>query len=273
MKEYKFTIPSLELLYQLEMKSRVALTLLVSVKACCCCPLDATFAAKNAYTSLKRGLAYNQFSLCASFGNNIGFMYNWGQIENGETGTKFVPMMHSPTKSTIAEWLASVDKAVARGSQAVMGFNECDHAEQWNPVKARYPNITIVGPSVTNGPAPDMGLSWLSKFHEICPDAIIDATNIHFYDIYDSTTTERFKSHVHKAYTNQSKKVWITEFGLNPGSATQDQAAKFLTDCVNFLEGSDDVQAYSWFMVGTGENQLNTATGLSPLGKIYANVL
>jgi hypothetical protein len=133
----------LELLYQLEMKSRVALALLASVKACCCCPLDATFAAKNAYKGLKLGLAYNQFSLCASFGNNIGFMYNWGQIENGETGTKFVPMMHSPAKSTVAEWLASVDKAVARGSQAVMGFNECDHAKQCNLSPAKQGTKTL----------------------------------------------------------------------------------------------------------------------------------
>jgi hypothetical protein len=90
----------------------------------------------------------------------------------------------------VTEWLDNVDRAVASGSQAVMGFNECDHADQcnlsprtactaWrnymNPVKAKYPNVTIVGPSVTNGPGPAMGLSWLSQFHETCPDAIVDA--------------------------------------------------------------------------------------------------
>jgi hypothetical protein len=76
-------------------------------------------------------------------------------------------MMHSPDKSTAEEWLANVDKAVKKGSTAVMGFNECDHADQcnmtpeaacaaWkqymNPVKEAHPGVTIVGPSVTNGP-------------------------------------------------------------------------------------------------------------------------
>lgn len=268
------------------MYSYVRLALLAYMTAFFSCPIDAACATRTLYTGVKRGLAYNEFSLCAPFGNNVGFMYNWGQVEDGETGAKFVPMMHSPAQSTVVEWLANVDKAVARGSQAVMGFNECDHAEQcnldphaacnaWkdymNPVKAKYPNITIVGPSVTNGPAPAMGLSWLSQFHKICPDAVVDADNIHFYDVYDSATVERFKSHVHTAFTSQSKKVWVTEFGLNPGSATQEQAARFLTDTTRFLDSSDNVQAYSWFMVGTGENQLNVGTGLSPLGKIYAN--
>ena len=258
------------------MQCYVALAMLASVAPCYASPLQATFA-----PSAKRGLAYNQLSLCTPFGDSFGFMYNWGQVEN-ETGTKFVPMMHSPTKSTAAEWLANVDKAVGRGSRAVMGFNECDHAQQcnlspeaacasWkeymNPVKARYPNITIVGPSVTNGPAPTMGLQWL------CPDAAVDATNIHFYDTYDSNAVERFKSQVKEASTSYSKKVWVTEFGLNPGSATQDQAASFLKDSMAFLDSFNDVEAYAWFMVGTGENELNVGTGLSPLGKIYANVV
>jgi hypothetical protein len=234
------------------------------------------------YEGAKRGLAYNEASLCKPFGDHYGFRYNWAQVEDDETA-KFIPMMHSPAQSGAAEWLANVDRAVAGGSQAVMGFNECDHAKQCNlspeaacsawkqymsPIKIKYPNITIVGPSVTNGPAP-MGLAWLSRFDAICSDADIDAYNIHFYDIYESATIERLKSHVEQAAT-YGKKIWVTEFGLNPGAGPE-EARSFLKECLVYLDGCDDVQGYSWFMVGTGENQLNLGAGLSALGHIYAS--
>lgn len=125
-----------------------------------------TAATSNNYSGVKRGLAYNEAHLCTTFGSKFGFGYNWGQTESNDIGTTFVPMMHSPSKSSAEEWLANVDKAVEKGSTAVMGFNECDHAEQcgmepeaacaaWktymNPVKSAHPDVTIVGPSVTNG--------------------------------------------------------------------------------------------------------------------------
>jgi hypothetical protein len=177
-----------------------------------------TVAPRPSYAGAKRGLAYNEASLCKPFGDRYGFRYNWAQVEDDETA-KFIPMMHSPAQSGVAEWLANVDRAVASGSQAVMGFNECDHTKQcnlspeaaclaWkqymNPIKTKHPYITIIGPSVTNGPAP-MGLAWLSRFDAICPDADIDAHNIHFYDIYESATIERLKSHVKQAATYGKK--------------------------------------------------------------------
>jgi len=240
----------------------------------------------NTYHGAKRGLAYNTAELCKNFGGKFGFGYNWGQVENNDIGTNFIPMMHKPDASSADEWLANVDKAVKKGSTAVMGFNECDHVEQcnmspeaacaaWksymNPIKSAHANVTIIGPSVTNGPAP-MGLNWLSRFHDCCPDAIVDATNIHFYDIYvEGLTLEHFKAHIEQAVKTFGKKVWITEFGLNPGSASSSQAVDFLKGAMEYLDNSSDVQGYSWFMVGTGENQLNTLSGLSPVGEIYAS--
>jgi len=166
--------------------------------------------AGNSYTGTKRGLAYNDAHLCSAFGSKFGFGYNWGQVENNDIGTEFIPMMHAPDKATVEEWLSNVKSAVAKGSKAVMGFNECDIASQcnlspeaacsaWkkymNPVKSAHPDVTIIGPSVSNGQAP-LGLDWLSRFQSACSDAVVDATNIHFYDQYDSTVFDRFKSHV-----------------------------------------------------------------------------
>lgn len=239
----------------------------------------------NSYSGSKRGLAYNEAALCKTFGSKFGFGYNWGQVENNDIGTNFIPMMHGPSKATSQEWLANVKKAVEKGSKAVMGFNEPDHTEQanlspaaacaaWkeymNPIAASYPELTIIGPSVTNGPAP-MGIAWLSNFHDQCPDAVVHATNIHFYDIYESATIDRFKAQVEKAAEIYGKPVWITEFGLNPGSASQEQAASFLKEAMAYLDASDKVQGYSWFMVGSGENQLNSGNGLSAIGEVYAS--
>ncbi|KAH7551532.1 glycoside hydrolase family 128 protein [Bipolaris maydis] len=238
----------------------------------------------NMYSGTKRGLAYNDAGLCSTLGSSYGFGYNWGQTESNDIGTMFIPMMHKPSDSTAEAWLANVDKAVKKGSKAVMGFNECDIATQcnlspeaacssWkeymNPVKDAYPDVTILGPSVSNGQAP-LGLDWLSRFHTACPDAKVDATNIHFYDVYDDQTINRFIAHVKQAAQTYGQKVWITELGLNSGSATEEQAASFLKDCMAYLDTSDDVQGYAWFMVGTGENQLNLGDGLSPIGKVYA---
>lgn len=239
----------------------------------------------NGYAGIKRGLAYNDAHLCSTFGSKFGFGYNWGQVENNDIGTQFIPMMHGPEKSTAKEWLANVDVAVKKHhSTAVMGFNEPDIPTQanlspeaacsaWkeymNPIKSTYPDVTIIGPSVSNGQAP-MGLDWLSRFHTACPDAIVDAANIHFYDQYDSTVFDRFKAHVEKAAKQTGQKLFITEFGLNPGTANPQQAAEFLAQCIKYLDAEPVVEGYAYFMVGEGENQLNSNGALSPVGKVYA---
>jgi hypothetical protein len=195
-------------------------------------------------------------------------------------------MMHKPSDSSADEWLANVDEAVKGGSKAVMGFNEPDIAAQanltpeaacaaWkeymNPIAESHSDVTIIGPGVSNSNIEGQGLTWLSKFQSVCPDATIHSTNVHFYDIYDEGTVDRFQAHVEKAISMTNKPVWVTEFGLNPGSASPEQAAEFLKGCMKYLDGNDKVQGYSYFMVGTGEHQLNTAEGLSPLGEIYAS--
>lgn len=239
----------------------------------------------NSYTGTKRGLAYNQADLCSTFGSKFGFGYNWGQVENNDIGTNFIPMMHGPTMSSATEWLANVDKAVKKGSKAMMGFNEPDIPAQanlspdaactaWkeymNPIASSHPEVTIIGPSVSNGPPPTMGVGWLQSFKEVCPDAIYHATNMHYYDIYDADTINRFKAQVDKVAAVNGLPVWITEFGLNPGSASQEQAASFLKDAMAYCDSNPVVQGYSYFMVGSGENMLNDGTGLSAIGKVYA---
>ena len=252
--------------------------------------------ATGSYSGTKRGLAYNDASLIKDLGGKYGFAWNWGQTEGNDLGSiMYIPTMHKPSDSTPEAWLANVDKAVKKGSTAVMGFNECDISTQcamspadacaaWkqymNPIKAKYPQVTILGPSVSNSGAESQGLDWLTQFHSVCPDAIVDATNIHFYSIYQdktntqySTTIERLQTQVETAAKNYGKKVWLTEYGLNPGSATADQAATFLQESLTYLDNAPEVQGYSYFMVGTDQSQyqLCEAGAASPLGKIYSS--
>ncbi|ORY12628.1 glycosyl hydrolase catalytic core-domain-containing protein [Clohesyomyces aquaticus] len=241
------------------------------------------------YSGSKRGLAYNDPSLCSTFGGGkYGFAYNWASNQYGgklPEGLQYVPMMHNPSQETAEVFLKNVETAVKGGSKAVMGFNEPDHAAQANmspesacaawknylePIVSAHPEVTIIGPSVTNGPAP-MGLDWLSRFQKSCPEATWHAANIHFYDIYDDKVVDRFISHCEEAAKTFGKPVWVTEFGLNPGSATQEQAADFLSKVMKYMDGSNNVKGYAYFMVGTGENQLNSGNGLSPVGKVYAS--
>lgn len=245
------------------------------------------------YSGGKRGLAYNDVSLCSAFAGNAAWAYNWASSPGGTLpeGVKYVPM--SWVKNEDAKtWLGLVDQAVKNGSDIVMGFNEPDHAEQakmtaseactawesyYNPIATSHPDVLILGPSVTNaGNDVNMGLQWLQQFQDVCPQAVWHAANIHFYDIYqegegEAGTVGRFIAQVKKAAKQTGKKVWVTEFGLNTGSATPEQAAKFLTAVMEFMEGSDLVSGYSYFMVGSGENQLLSGNSLSAVGSAYSS--
>lgn len=252
---------------------------------------SATPKSSPSYSGGKRGLAYNDASLCSAFEGKASWAYSWGSAPGGDlpSGMSFVPMAWVKNEDPKA-WLQKVDEAVASGSKAVMGFNEPDHPAQanmdpatackhWreymNPIASAHPDVTIIGPSVTNaGDKPNWGLDWYKSFMEVCPDAIWHKANLHFYDIYmegegDMGTVNRFKKHIEAGYKLTGRKVWVTEFGLNPGSSAED-TGKFLREVMKWMDESDKVEGYSYFMVGTGENQLSSGNGLSQIGQIYA---
>jgi hypothetical protein len=252
---------------------------------------SATPSSAPVYSGGKRGLAYNEAGLCSKFEGMASWAYSWGSSPGGKLpqGVKFIPMPWIKNEDASA-WLKKVDEAVASGSNAVMGFNEVDHpaqanllpdvacqkwADYMNPIAASHPDVTIIGPSVTNaGDKANWGLDWYKNFMSVCPNAQWHAANIHFYDIYqegegDSSTINRFKKHIENAAKLTGKKVWVTEFGLNEGSSAED-VAKFVKAAMQYMDGSDLVGGYSYFMVGTGPNQLVAGEGLSEIGQIYA---
>jgi hypothetical protein len=138
-----------------------------------------------------------------------------------------------------------------------------------NPIAEKHPDVTILGPSVTNAGQENWGLKWYKNFVSSCPDAVYHAANIHFYDIWEEGTLDRFKSHCEEAAKITGKKVWVTEFGLREGSV--EQTTEFLKAVMEWMDGSDIVQGYAYFMVGNGANQLNDGDGLSPIGEVYTS--
>lgn len=256
------------------------------------------------YSGAKRGLAYNAIDLISKFSGKFGWAMNWAETPvPGKSapagydqlgGAKFIPMMHNPlpaaNPSTPEKFLQHVSDAVKQGSSAVMGFNEVDQegqakmstedackywAQYMQPVLEAHPEVTLIGPSVTNGPAP-MGLDWLRRFKKDCPSASYHVEHIHFYDVYNEKgpsiefgTADRFIRHVNATIHEFGKPVFVSEFGLIPGS-TQEQSAKFLKDVLPYLDGEEKVLGYAYFMVADTPLGLVAGDGLSAAGMAYS---
>lgn len=174
-----------------------------------------------------------------------------------------------------ATWSTVATKAIASGSTALLGFNEPDYSGQSNIAYADAAKgwgeymepfagkATLVSPAVTNGGSP-MGLTWLKNFISSCSSCTIDAVAIHWYNGGDAAA---FKTYVQQAYTaGGNRPLWITEF---QASGTTDQQNSFLQEVIPFLDSSDMVAKYAYFMASDGI-LLSSGTTLSTLGNTFA---
>jgi len=185
-------------------------------------------------------------------------------------------MLWGLSSDNLNGWSSTATKAIAAGSTALLGFNEPDYSGQANlsPATAATGWTTnmepfagkakLVSPAVTNGGSP-MGLTWLSSFISDCSSCTIDAVAIHWYNGGDSTA---FKSYIQEAYTaGGNRPLWITEF---QASGTTDEQNTFLQEVIPFLDSSDMVERYAYFMASDGI-LLSSGTTLSTLGQTYAS--
>lgn len=110
-----------------------------------------------------------------------------------------------------------------------------------------------------------MGLTWLSSFMAACTDCTIDFVCIHWYDSAENIAY--FKSHVQDAYkAGGNRPLWITEF---QAAGTVDQQNAFMKEVLPWLDASDMVERYSWFMANTNAGGLISGEGLSTLGSTF----
>lgn len=225
----------------------------------------------------KRGLAFNNADLLSAFtsSSEVSWAYNWGSsTKDCPEKFEYVPMLWGTATDHSGNWDAMVTKALASGSQHLLGFNEPDYSGQanlspsdaaagWMQFMQPYASKAKLGaPATTNGGAP-MGLTWLSNFMTACASCTIDFVPIHWYNGGDVAA---FKAYMAKAYTaGGNRPLWITEFEV-PGS--DDEKAAFLNEVMAWMDETSYIERYAYFMVSDGS--LVSGTSLSKLGGTYA---
>ncbi|KUJ08495.1 uncharacterized protein LY89DRAFT_599598 [Mollisia scopiformis] len=231
-------------------------------------------------SSKKRGLAFNDASLTDAFSSSseVSWAYNWASSTSDAiaSGLEYIPMLWGLGSDNTDGWSSIATKAIAAGSTALLGFNEPDYSGQsdltysqaatgWQTFMEPFAGkATLVSPAVTNGGSP-MGLTWLENFISACTSCTIDAVAIHWYN---GGTAADFQSYVQQAYTaGGNRPLWITEF---QASGTTDEQNSFLEEVIPFLDGSDMVAKYAYFMASDGI-LLTSGTTLSTLGETFAS--
>jgi hypothetical protein len=141
-----------------------------------------------------------------------------------------------------------------------------------NPIRSKYPSVTIVGPAVSSTEnIPNMGLDWLSQFKGYCTDAIWDAASVHWYGP-PTAGFNAFKEFVEKTIIEIGKPVWVSEFGLR--GATMKESATFLRAAQDDLDSKNECMGYSYYAVSNFEpaaNMFGTANALTIVGEVYTS--
>ncbi|OAG44731.1 hypothetical protein AYO21_01221 [Fonsecaea monophora] len=235
-------------------------------------------------SSGKRGLSYNDASLTDAFaGKGMSWAYNWAASPGGQivSGAEFVPLLWG--QNSISGWSSAVQSAIASGSKHALAFNEPDlgsqsnidpataaklYIDNMNPLSGQ---VELGSPAITNGAGtnPLMGIDWLNAFFESCNGQCkVDFVAFHWYD--SASNFAYFKSHVQDVITaakaNGVSKVWLTEFGA---SGSDSDVANFLTQAIDFLDSTDAVERYAYFMCSNGI-LVNGNSISSPVGSAYA---
>ncbi|KAH0371373.1 glycoside hydrolase family 128 protein, partial [Aureobasidium melanogenum] len=240
----------------------------------------------------KRGLSYNNAAYTTPFslsGQNsqVSWAYNWYQVAGSgfNSALEYVPMLWSNASDLTSSWTANAQAAINAGSTHLLGFNEPDlclagagssciemqsAVKAWKQYMEPFAGKALLGsPAVTNGGSP-MGLTWLSNFMGNCTGCHIDFINIHWYS-NKYAGANYFKQQVEAAHAmSGGRPVWITEFGLDSSvSYTQDELTSFLEEVIDWMDSTDYVQRYAYFMDTTGALMNSDGSGMSDLGSMY----
>ncbi|KAG9976217.1 glycoside hydrolase family 128 protein, partial [Aureobasidium melanogenum] len=240
----------------------------------------------------KRGLSYNNAAYTMPFslsGQNsqVSWAYNWYQAAGSgfNPALEYVPMLWSNASDLASSWTANAQAAINAGSTHLLGFNEPDlclagagssciemqsAVKAWKQYMEPFAGKALLGsPAVTNGGSP-MGLTWLSNFMGNCTGCHIDFINIHWYS-NKYAGANYFKQQVEAAHAmSGGRPVWITEFGLDSSvSYTQAELTSFLEEVIEWMDATDYVQRYAYFMDTTGALMNSDGSGMSDLGSMY----
>lgn len=221
--------------------------------------------------SFKRGVSGNNFALQEEFDvliPGVSWFYNWGNTPNsniadvpGEETIEFIPMCWNANYN--ADGIREYCKAHPE-TKYLLGFNEPNFkaqanmtpevaAEKWPAVKALADELglELVGPAVNyspDGPENDP-FTWYANFVKLVGTDAFDYIALHCY----SGGTGGMQDMIDRFYALYGKKIWLTEFsmggdgGINVASPEVQIAS--MVQQLEYLEKSDKVYRYSWFVV------------------------
>ena len=221
-------------------------------------PVPSSYAAPSAPApsggssySGKRGLAYNDASLCDAFAGSsaASWAYNWGSDSGGlDSSIPYIPMLWGPASQFSGDWAAKAKAAIAGGAEYLFSFNEPDMssqanlspeaaAEAWKTYMEPFAGqAKLVAPSVTNGQGPGVGADWLQQFLSACSGCTIDAVSQHWY--FEGNPVDTFKDQLDNVAKISGKPVWLTEFGAT--GSDEDKSA-FLKEVMPWMDSNDSI--------------------------------
>ncbi|KAG9189844.1 hypothetical protein G6011_06712 [Alternaria panax] len=246
----------------------------------------------------RRGIAYNDVKYARLFlwngHDHVTWRYNWDSSSPpSDAWFRYMPMLHSLREAHTRRWKDDAE-AVAKWNWGqretatwMLGFNEADNCvpdaggscidvptavagwkKHMQPFSSFNSKIYLGSPSVTNVAASDTkGLGWLKKFLEQCDECTVDFLNLHWYG--SARNPQNLKDHVNAArkFAN-GLPIWLTEFRAE---GTDDEVRAFLDNVMPWMDNSQDVHRYCYFMARPGPGMLinEAGDGLSDIGNEY----
>ncbi len=207
--------------------------------------------------------------------------YNWAnvptagyqyQVQNYESSMDFCPMAWN--RNYNAENIRKYCKEHPE-VKYILGYNEPNFTNQANLTPAQaaegWPalvalakelGLKIVAPALnySSNPQYSTPAKWMDEFVALVGPDAFDYTALHNYGGFGlmKSTAEEF-------YNKYGKQVWVTEWCYWPGGAgnvyvSPETQIGSMVECVEWLETSECIFRYSWFMaqgVSEGSNQPN----------------
>ncbi len=224
--------------------------------------------------SAKRGFSDSGANYNNLQATGAGWYYTWGTgpASPGSFDANFYPMFwNGPSQSTI-------NTALARNPQYMLGFNEPERSDQanmtvaqaissWTTISsstiaynaAHGTSIKLVSPAVADTGGSSGGQQWLASFmsQANANGLKVDAVAFHWYDISTPTdpagAASQFLGRVDSYHNSYGLPVFITEFAIHDWDGNYSDAQmidanrQFLNIIIPGLESRSYVAGYCWY--------------------------
>jgi len=232
----------------------------------------------------KKGIAYNDGNLVKLFQPVSGWGFNWEAVPRFTVPDTFqyIPSLQCvPDAAGIQAWKTQSEAAKQMGSKYAFSFNEPDISNNYvdpkiaadsykmNMVPMRSQGWQIGSPGISSGG--HFSPPWLKSFLENLgctkanpKDCPVDFANLHWYpdpkNVNYATVADDFIKYINELILFLAgygiTRIFVGEFGIMQTDwhtcvNTQD-AANFITKTAKFLESTDAIIGYAYFMVNEG---------------------